>query len=106
MAKRSHLLAMALLAAMAGPVATPAGAASDQQRAREALQAGEILPLGAIIQSVNRQVDGRVLNAWLEKHGKKGWTYRLKLLDREGNIVGVVADARTGEVLQVFAPRQ
>jgi uncharacterized membrane protein YkoI len=104
MAKRSHLLAMALLAAMA--LATPAGAASDQQRAREALQAGEILPLGAIIQSVNRQVEGRVLNAWLEKHGKKGWTYRLKLLDREGNIVGVVADARTGEVLQVFAPRQ
>ncbi|MFO1059437.1 MAG: peptidase [Dongiaceae bacterium] len=100
MAKRSLLLAMALLPLLG----SPAGAASDQQRAREALQAGEILPLGAILSSVNRQVEGRVLNAWLEKN-KHGWIYRLKLLDRDGNIVGVVADARTGEVLQVFAPR-
>ena len=88
------------------PLGGPAAAASDQQRAREALQAGEILPLGAIMASVNRQVQGRVLNAWLEKHNKRGWIYRLKLLDRDGNIVGVVADARTGEVLQVFAPHR
>jgi uncharacterized membrane protein YkoI len=101
MVKRSLLLAMALLALLGGPAA----AKSDQQRAREALQAGEILPLGAILASVNRQVEGRVLNAWLEK-GKQGWIYRLKLLDRDGNIVGVVADARTGEILQVFAPRR
>src|SRR5262245_35220216 len=98
---RSLLLAVALL----GLLALPAADKSDQERAREALQAGEVLPLQEILGRVQRQVDGRVLNAWLERIGGGGaWIYRLKLLDRGGNIVGVIVDANSGQILQVFAP--
>jgi uncharacterized membrane protein YkoI len=98
---RSLLLGLALAAALAGP----AVAQSDQQRAREAMQAGRIRPLQDILLQVSRQVAGRVLNAWLEEGEAGAWIYRLKLLDTRGNIVGVVVDARNGQILQVFGPK-
>ena len=98
---RSLLLGLGLAAALAGPSV----AQSDQQRAREAMQAGRIRPLQDILLQVSRQVAGRVLNAWLEEGAAGAWIYRLKLLDPRGNIVGVVVDARSGQILQVFGPK-
>ena len=98
---RSLLLGLGLAAALAAP----AVAQSDQQRAREAMQAGRARPLQDILQQVNRQVAGRVLNARLEEGDAGAWIYRLKLLDPQGNIVGVVVDARNGQILQVFGPK-
>jgi len=97
---RSCLLGLALALALAGPVV----AQSDQQRARDAMQAGRIRPLQEILVQVHRRFPGRILNAWLEE-GRAGlWIYRLKLLDFQGNIVGVVVDARNGQILQAFGP--
>ena len=97
---RLCLLSLALAVTLAGPVA----AQNDQQRAREAMQAGRIRPLQEILVQVNRRIAGRVLNAWLEQGQGGLWIYRLKLLDFQGNIVGVVVDARNGQILQVFGP--
>ena len=98
---RSLLLALTLL----GLMAVPAAAKSDQQRAREALQAGEVMPLQEILGQVQQRVEGRILNVWLERADRGPWIYRLKLLDHFGNIVGVIVDARSGHILQIFAPR-
>ena len=98
---RSCLLGLVLALALIGPVA----AKSDQQRARDAMQAGRVLPLQEILRQVELRIPGRILNAWLEE-GRGGlWIYRLKMLDFRGNIIGVVVDARNGQILQVFGPR-
>ena len=98
---RSCLLGLVLALALAGPVA----AQSDQQRAREAMQAGRIRPLQDLLMQIRPRIPGRILNAWLEE-GRGGlWIYRLKMLDVRGNIIGVVVDARNGQILQVFGPR-
>jgi uncharacterized membrane protein YkoI len=98
---RSCLLGFALALALAWPAA----AQNDQQRARDAMQAGRIRPLQEILVQIGRRIPGRVLNAWLEQGQGGLWIYRLKLLDFRGNIVGVVVDARNGQILQVFGPR-
>ncbi len=98
---RSCLLGFALALALAGP----AVAQNDQQRARDAMQAGRIRPMQEILVQVNRRIAGRILNAWLEQGQGGLWIYRLKLLDLRGNIVGVVVDARNGQIIQVFGPR-
>ena len=98
---RSCLFGLALALALAGP----AVAQNDQQRARDAMQAGRVRPLQEILVQVQRHIAGRVLNAWLEEGAAGLWIYRLKLLDFQGNIVGVVVDARNGKILQVFGPR-
>jgi uncharacterized membrane protein YkoI len=98
---RSCLLGLVLALALAGPAA----AQSDQQRARDAMQAGRIRPLQEILMQLRPRIPGRILNAWLEE-GRGGlWIYRLKMLDVRGNIIGVLVDARNGQILQVFGPR-
>jgi len=98
---RSCLLGLVLALALTGP----AVAQSDQQRARDAMQAGRIRPLQEILMQLRPHIPGRILNAWLEE-GRGGlWIYRLKMLDVRGNIIGVVVDARNGQILQVFGPR-
>jgi len=98
---RTCLLGLVLAVALAGPVV----AQSDQQRARDAMQSGRVRPLQQILIQVHQRFPGRILNAWLEQGGAGLWIYRLKLLDLQGNIVGVVVDARNGLVLQVFGPK-
>src|SRR5262249_45212713 len=98
---RICLLGLVLALALTGP----AGAQSDQQRAREAMKAGRIQPLQVILVEGQRRLPGRILNAWLDRDGRGLWLYRLKMLDLRGNVVGVIVDARNGHILQVFGPR-
>lgn len=98
---RSCLLGLVLALALIGPAA----AQIDQQRAHDAMKAGRILPLQQILSQIGTRIPGQLLNAWLEE-GRGGlWIYRLKMLDFRGNIIGVVVDARNGQILQVFGPR-
>jgi len=98
---RSCLLGLVLALALIGPAA----AQSDQQRARDAMQAGRIRPLQEILGQLRPHIPGRILNAWLEEGRGGQWIYRLKMLDVRGNIIGVVVDVRNGQILQVFGPR-
>lgn len=78
---------------------SPARAASDQDRAREAVQSGEAQPLGAILAQLRRRYPGRVLDADLNRQGGR-LVYEIRLLDRGGRVTEVSVDARSGEVLQ------
>ena len=52
---------------------------SDHDRARQALEAGEILPLKTVLEKVERNTPGRVLEVELERRNNR-WVYEIKLL--------------------------
>ena len=69
---RAIVLALAVILAAVGV----AGAqTSDQERARAAMEAGEIMPLHDILAKVEKQFSGRVLDAKLTDlaAGLHGW---------------------------------
>jgi uncharacterized membrane protein YkoI len=75
---------------------------SDHDRARRALEAGEVLPLGTILTRLEREHPGQVLDVELdlEQHdGVERWVYEVKLLRKGGALVKLEVDARTGAVI-------
>lgn len=92
-------LAVALLAAL---LAGPEAAASDKrdhERARAAVQAGEVLPLPVLLERLQRTHAGQVLELELEREDGR-WVYEVKLLQAGGQLLKLEVDAATGQVLQ------
>jgi uncharacterized membrane protein YkoI len=88
-----------LLCALALTLASlPAAAVSDQDRARQAVEQGQALPLNAVLKSIKRQCKGRVLDAQLLQGGR-GWIYRVRVLTREGKVVDLAVDAQSGQMI-------
>lgn len=96
-ALRQWTAAVVLAAAAALPV--HAGGHHDQDRARRALEAGEILPLQDILVRVGRDLTGQVIAIELERERGR-WIYEIKLLGTDGSIVKLEVDARDGAVLK------
>lgn len=94
-----------LTAVLLGLAAAPAWAQSAQERARAAVEAGEIRSLQDILQQVRRRFDGRVLDAELDESGRNRWVYQIKILTTEGDVLALAVDARTAEILQVKGRR-
>jgi len=90
---------LALAAALVPPDAR-AGRKDDHERARAAVQAGEAMPLPALLERLQRSHPGRVLELELEReHGR--WIYEVKLLQRDGQLLKLAVDAATAQVLEV-----
>ena len=88
-----------LPALLALPLGAMARSEADQDRARAALQAGEIQPLTFILTRLAQTQPGQVLELELER--KEGrWLYEIKLLRPGGSLLKLEVDARTGEVLR------
>lgn len=77
----------------------PARADGDHDRARAAVQAGEVLPLKTVLERVARSHPGEVLEVELESEDGR-WVYEIKLLQAGGRLVKLEVDAATGEVLR------
>ena len=74
----------------------------DHDRARQALEAGEVLPLRTILERVEREYPGQVLDVELEREHENGlerWVYRIKLLRSGGSLIKLKVDARDGSVI-------
>ena len=74
----------------------------DHDRARQAVEAGEILPLRTILERVEREYPGHVIDVELEReHENKlePWVYKIKLLRSGGSLIKLKVDARTGAVI-------
>ncbi len=95
MRARSMLLGLLLTAA---PL--PGLGGDDHDRARRAWQAGEVRPLAGIVERVEADLGGRVVEVELEREGRR-WVYELKLVTDDGRMAEVEVDATTGAVLQV-----
>lgn len=97
---RSWLLTALLPALLALPLNSSARSGSeDHDRARAALQAGEILPLPTIMARVAQAYPGHVLEVELEREDEH-WIYELKLLQPSGGLLKLEIDAQSGAVLR------
>jgi len=75
---------------------------SDHDRARQALQAGEVLPLNAILERVERHVPGKILDVELDRDKDDGvvhWVYKVKVLGAGGALIKLKIDAKSGALL-------
>lgn len=87
-------------------LAAPAwGFDHDHDRARRAVQAGEVLPLRTILDNVARDFPGDVVEAELEEDHDRP-TYEIKLIAPDGQVMKIIYDARDGGVIKVKGKRR
>lgn len=89
-----------LLCAVALGLSAPvlAGEKADHDRARQAVQSGQVLPLRTVLERLEREAPGQVLEVELEhEHGQ--WVYEIKVLQADGRVVKLLLDARDARVL-------
>jgi uncharacterized membrane protein YkoI len=91
--------------AAAAPAAAQSGwgdpyGGRDQDRARAAVQGGQVLRLEVILQSIARRWPGQVLSAAGPVAQGGGPVYRI-LWDSRGRQIEFIVDARSGAILQV-----
>jgi uncharacterized membrane protein YkoI len=72
----------------------------DHDRARQALEAGEILPLRTILDRLERNHPGQVMEVELERKDGR-WVYEIKLLRRGGALNRLQVDARDGSLIDL-----
>ena len=96
--KRPKRLLSALTAGLMLAMALPSHADSDHDRARQALEAGEILPLKTVLERLARDTPGQVMEVELERSGER-WIYEIKLLRPGGALVKLKVDARDATVI-------
>jgi uncharacterized membrane protein YkoI len=96
---RAVVLALAVLLAAGGVSA----GSPDHDRARAAMEAGEIMPLHDILAKVDSQFNGRVIEVKLTDldEGLHGWIYAISLLSPQDNVLVLKVDAGTGVILKV-----
>lgn len=70
----------------------------DHDRARQALDAGEVIPLGTVLEKVKRDTPGEVMEVELE-HKKGRWVYEIKLLRPGGSLMKLLVNASDGTII-------
>ncbi|MDP2032126.1 MAG: PepSY domain-containing protein [Polaromonas sp.] len=95
---RSRLWVLALLMGSLGLQPAWAGSKDDHNRARQAVQAGQVLPLRSVLERLEREHPGQVLEVELEQEEGR-WIYEVKLLQPQGQLVKLKLDARTAALL-------
>jgi uncharacterized membrane protein YkoI len=70
----------------------------DHDRARHALEAGEVMPLRVILDRVEREYPGRIMEVELERQEDR-WVYEIKLLRPGGTLMKLKVDGHSGELL-------
>lgn len=73
--------------------------ARDEDRARAAVEKGEILPLEQVLAGLRTEVSGEISQIELEKEGGV-WVYEFKIISPRGHMVEVYADAKTGKLIK------
>lgn len=72
----------------------------DHERARRALEAGEVLPLSRVLAGVERDYPGQVIEVELERDDGL-WFYEVKLIRSGGAVIELKLDARNGELRRI-----
>ena len=91
-----HLLAIALLGLAA---AGPGLADDDHDRARAALERGEVLPLATLLERLAPVIDGDIIELELERERRR-WVYEITYIDGRGRLIELEVDAADGTVLK------
>jgi len=96
--KKTGMLAVGLILSIAVFFPVFAADVGDHDRARQALEAGEILPLKTVLETLARDTPGQVMEVELERKGER-WVYEIKLLRAGGSLVKLRVDARDGTII-------
>lgn len=88
----------ALMVAALG-LSPAAFAGGDHDRARQAVEDGRIMPLKEILTRVEGAYPGQLIEAELEGEGGR-MVYEIKMLTKDGQLMKLLYDARTGEMLK------
>lgn len=73
---------------------------SEQDRTLDDLRQGRIKSFSDIRRRVSRRVDGRIIDAQLDRFSTP-WVYKLRVLTENGEVLSVRVNAETGQVLNV-----
>jgi uncharacterized membrane protein YkoI len=87
-----------LLVAMLGTGVSYAADNADHERARQAVEAGDVLPLRTILDRVEREYPGQIMEVELDRE-KGEWIYEIKLLRKGGALMKLKIQARDGTIL-------
>lgn len=72
----------------------------DHERARRALEQGEVRPLAEILQIVGYRIDGEIVETEIErKHGV--WVYEIKYVSRSGRMTEIYVNALNGRTINL-----
>ncbi|WP_026988628.1 PepSY domain-containing protein [Fodinicurvata fenggangensis] len=71
----------------------------DHERAREALERGDVLPLTRILEIAEKDTGGRVIEVDLE-HDDGRYLYELELITPDGRLLELELDGATGRILE------
>ena len=82
-----------ILVAMLGTGVSYAADNADHERARQAVEAGEVLPLRTILDRVEREYPGQIMEVELDRE-KGEWIYEIKLLRKGGALMKLKIQAR------------
>lgn len=100
-----------LILLLATSLATSGGSAraddddDDHDRARAAVEAGQIRPLTQLLSEVEKRYVGQVVDTDLDREDGR-WVYEFKLLPPSGRMFRVELDAATGTVRRTRGPVQ
>ena len=72
---------------------------ADHETARRAVERGELLPLAKILASAAKTHPGRVLDVELERDDGR-YLYEIEVLLKDGRVVELTYDGRTGALLE------
>jgi len=91
------------LVALAGGTAQAAEPGVDHDRARAAVQSGEIMALHDILARVHERYQGRVLEVVLrdQEEGLHGWVYEIRMFTPEDVLLVLRVDAGTATILKI-----
>jgi uncharacterized membrane protein YkoI len=92
-------IGLALAAALLAPVVRADESVPDHDRARAALEAGEIVPLAEILDLAQAAVPGQPLEVELEREEGR-WIYEVEIVTPDGRMVQTLWDAKTKELLK------
>lgn len=94
------LIAAAFAIAMCMAVAMPASADEDWRKLHEEVKAGRIKPLAEILDSLQRDWEGQVIDVEFEEDGGQR-LYEIEMLGPEGQVVEFEVNAETGELIGI-----
>jgi len=103
--KKILALLSAVLALLAFAAAPARADRRDHDLARQALQDGVVLSLRAILDIVEREYPGQIMEVEFE-HDDGRFVYELKVLQNRGRLVKLKLDARSGAVIKSSSKRE
>lgn len=73
----------------------------DHDSARRAVERGELRPLSEILAAIEKEFAARVLEVELERRKTGALVYEIKILARDGRVLELEYDGRTGERIRI-----